>query len=146
MKSLIFSLCLLLSTWGLYAQNDPSIRIHLHDYAFASPGLTLGYEMPLFTIDKIKSEGATTNYQVFAAPQIGIYAQKNNHIGIPIGSDLGIKRIGASGFEAQVFAGVAYLRTILSNTTYVQAENGDFVTQKWAGNNHFQWSYGFNST
>lgn len=142
MKAITIVLITFLCFTKIEGQNQASLRLHYFAYNYFHPGLEIGYELPIIAIQKTTKKDRQRWHQVYLAPNLGVYYHKRNHTGILLGSDLGLKTIGSSGFEMQIFGGAHYLRTQLANKTFEQQTNGSFEQIKGAGNNHFQWRAG----
>ena len=145
-KHIMRKIILILFALGCYlyleAQNTPSISLHYHAYTFLHTGFEIGYENKLLGWEHTNKKDKQHWYQIYYGPSFGIYNYRGNHTGITLGSDLGLKTIGAKDFEFELFAGGHYLRAKNANTTFEQQSDGSFETVKGAGNNYFQWRAG----
>lgn len=79
----------LLSGTGVYAQSeDPRLTLSYSGNYLIHPGLRVGYEYPLRSLDS----GSPASVQLFLHPQIGTFTIIDRNFNVLVGSDVGIRR------------------------------------------------------
>ncbi len=142
MKTIIALVFFLSYSLVLPAQNEPSIRLQYQGYNLFHAGLEVGYESSLLHWYTSTKKEKQRWYQVYYAPNLGVYNFKGNHVGFTLGTDLGAKMTFNKGFELELFGGAHFVRAQNAQTTFTQNTEGGFSEVNGAGNNYFQWRAG----
>jgi len=104
------------------------------------PGFSVGLEIPLRAIDKIKvkkDDKKLIMKERFFSTDLNLYHQVGFHTNIFLTGSYCLKRINQKGYYLGAMVGVGISRTILGGTTYVMDDNGNVKVKHGAGNFYF---------
>ncbi len=112
---------------------------------FIDPGFKIGIERPFLTIQKsrFKKKEKINQHQFFNTLNLGYYNTKEHNHTWFLNTELGYRKTKKSGFKTEVFVGVGYLRTFLTDETYEVDGSGNVGIVKNAGSNYFMPSFSF---
>ena len=98
------------------------------------PGVKIGAEFPLKTLEKEKKNGKVATRTIYAGPQLGVYNRRRNNTNLLIGAEAGIKLQQQGKKPYSIFSvGAGYLGRSQINTLSFSLGDGSRtgVEREW---------------
>lgn len=115
----------------LCAQN---FRLGYYGETITHYGVKGAYEMPLAT--SVSSRNAAKR-QLYGSLGVAGYRHAQNHIGMIVAREIGLRRIGKRGALFELAIAPSYFRYFLEGRTFKATSEGEFRRVRFAGRNAF---------